>query len=137
MLRDFATLLVSLATLTLFPSSIPAKMLPAGTRLEARLSVPSGSRISHPGDHIEAVVIAPVFEDGRVLIPQGAIVSGVVESVERLGLGLKHLTARINYRFDSVQWQGGAVPVDAHVVQVETAKERVNAQGAIGGIYPT
>jgi hypothetical protein len=112
-------------------------MVPAGTRLEVRLSVPSGSRISHPGDHIEAVVIAPVFDDGRLLIPQGAIVSGVVESVQRLGLGLKHLTARINYRFDTVQWQGGtAVPVEAHVVQVETGKERVNGQGVIGGIYP-
>lgn len=138
MLRDLATLLLPIVSIVLGSTSVPAEVLPAGTRLEARLSTPSGSRISHPGDHIEATVIAPVFEDGRLLIPQRAIVSGVVAGVERLGLGLKHLTAAITYRFDTVQLPNGtAIPVDARVAQVETAKERVNAQGVIGGIYPT
>src|SRR5204863_4307611 len=37
-----------------------------------------------------------------------------------------------------VQWQDGeAIPLNARVVQVETAKERVKAQGVVGGIYPT
>lgn len=138
MLRDFATLLVSIATLVLVASSSAAGTLAPGTRLEARLSTPSGSRISHPGDHIEARVIAPVFADGRLLIPQGAIVSGVVVGVDRLGLGLKHLRAGIEYQFDTVKLPNGtAIPVQARVAQVETAKERVNAQGVIGGIYPT
>jgi hypothetical protein len=137
MLQHVATQL-AMVTFILFPSSVVAKILPAGMRLEARLSVPSGSRISHPGDHIEAVVIAPVFEDGQLLIPEGAIVSGIVESVDRLGLGLKHLTSGIQYRFDNVQWQHGtAIPFDARVIQVETAKERVSARGVVGGIYPT
>src|SRR5919109_5543532 len=102
MLRNLAILL-SMA-IFIVPSGMAAKILPPGTRLEARLSVPSGSRISHPGDPIEAVVIAPVFEDGQLLIPQGAIVSGVVESVDRLGLGLKHLTSGIQYRFENLRW---------------------------------
>jgi LssY C-terminus len=138
MLRDFATLLASVATLILVPSYLTAEVLPAGTRFEARLSGPTGSRISHPGDPIEASVITPVLADGRLVIPQGAIVSGVVKRVERLGLGLKHLTSGIEYRFDTVQLPDGTpIPVQARVVQVETAKERVNDQGVIGGIYPT
>src|SRR2546423_316384 len=125
MLRDFATLLVSVATLILVPSCMAGEILPAGTRFEARLSTPTGSRISHPGDPIEATVIAPVLADGRLVIPQGAIVLGVVERVERLGLGLKHLTSGIEYRFDTVQLPDSTrIPVQAHVVQVETAKER-------------
>lgn len=100
--------------------------------------MPTGSRISHAGDPIEATVIAPVFGDGQLLIPQGAIIWGVVETVQRLGLGLKHPTASIQYRFSSVQLpDGDAIPISARVIQVETAKERVNAQGTISGIYPT
>ncbi len=136
--RRFAALLVATATLLVLPRFLSAETLPAGTRLEVRLSVATGSRISRHGDHIEAVVIAPVFVEGRLLIPQGATVSGVVESVERLGLGLKHLTAALEYAFDTVQLpDGAAIPIEARVTEVETAKERVNAQGIIGGIYPT
>lgn len=138
MSRYFATLLLAIAGVVLGPSYTAAEVLLQGTHLEARLSTPSGSRISHPGDHIEATIIAPVFADGRLLIPQGAIISGVVVGVDRLGLGLKHLTAGIEYRFDRVQLpNGAAIPVQARVKQVETAKERVNRQGVIGGIYPT
>jgi len=138
MLRDLAPLLLSAATLTLISASATAGILPVGTRIEARLSVATGSRISHPGDRIEATVIAPVFEQERLLLPQGTTISGTVERVERLGLGLKHLTSGIEYRFDTVQLpHEAAIPVETRVVQVETAKERVNAQGMIGGIYPT
>ncbi|MFL6351083.1 MAG: LssY C-terminal domain-containing protein [Bryobacteraceae bacterium] len=138
MLRDFAALLVSVGTLILVPSCMRGEVLAAGTRFEARLSTPTGSRISHPGDPIEATIIAPVLAGGRLAIPQGAIVSGLVQQVERLGLGVKHLTSGIEYRFDTVHLPDGTrIAVQAHVVQVETAKERVNDQGVVGGIYPT
>ena len=115
-----------------------AEILPVGTLVEARFSAPTGSRISRSGDQIAATVIAPVFSDGQLMIPQGAIVSGVVGTVERLGLGLKHLTATIEYRFDRLQFpDGDAIPIRARVAQVETARERVNARGTISGIYPT
>jgi len=42
-----------------------AQDLPAGTALEARLSVTTGSSISHRGDPIEATIIAPVSVGGR------------------------------------------------------------------------
>lgn len=138
MVRDLATPLISILTLFLLPALNAAEVLPAGTNLEIRFTVATGSRLSQPGDPIEATVIAPVFSDGRLLIPQGATVSGSIESVDRLGLGLKHLTSTIEYRFDSLRLPSGAtVPMEARVTQVETAKERVNAQGIVSGIYPT
>lgn len=119
-------------------SSIRAEELAAGTDLEARLSTPTGSRISHPGDSVQAVVIAPVVLNGRLVVPQGAIISGVVADVERLGWGMKHLTAGISYRFNTLQLPDGtSLSFDARVADVETAKERVNTQGMVGGIYPT
>jgi hypothetical protein len=120
------------------PASRAAEILPAGTRLEARLSMPTGSRISHPGDPIRALVIAPVFGGRRLLIPQGAVVSGTIENVYRAGLGLKRLTSGIEYRFDTVRLPAGTrIPIEARVAEVETAKERVSADGGIGGISPT
>jgi hypothetical protein len=130
--------LASLAALYVASSSAPGATLSEGTRLEVRLSVPTGSRISRAGDHIEAIVISPVFIGECLLVPQGAAVSGIVENVKRLGLGFKHRTAAIGYRFTMLQFPDGtAAPVETRVVQVETAKERVNAQGVIGGIHPT
>ncbi len=117
---------------------LEADVLPEGTQLEVRFSAATGSRISHAGDSVEATVIAPVFADGRMLISQGAVVRGTVASVDRVGLGIKHLTSRIEYQFDKLQLSDGSmVPVNARVADVETAKERVDPEGMIGGIHPT
>jgi hypothetical protein len=137
-MRGNPVVLAFVAIFIFLHAALAEEVLAAGTYIEARLSTPTGSRISHPGDPIQATVIAPVVVDGQVIIPQGATLSGVVKTVERLGLGLKHLTATIEYLFEKVRFSDGKiVPIEARVIQVETAKERVNTQGIIGGIYPT
>lgn len=136
MFRNIARQLASVISI-LVSASVKADVLPFGTVVEARFWVPMGSRISHAGDRVQATVIAPVFGDGQVLIPQGAVVSGAVGAVEQVGLGLKHLIAGIRYRFGRVELPNGdTIPITARVVQVETAKERVNTHGTITGIYP-
>ena len=136
-IRKLPALLLSATFLSLVPAS-QAATLPAGTQLEVRLISGSGSRVSHPGDRIEARIIAPVLEKDRLLLPVGSLISGEIESVDRLGLGLKHYTASLQYRFDSVRLPDGRVfPVKTQVRQVETARERVSESGVIGGIYPT
>ena len=128
-------ILAIVATFILVPGASAAELLAAGTNIEARLSTPTGSRISHAGDPVEATVIAPVVVEGTIVIPQGATIFGVVQNVERLGFGLKHATAGIEYRFKRLRMPDGTtLPIDAGVVNVETAKERVNARGMIGGI---
>ncbi len=137
MLRSLSVLLALLALFALFAFSLTAEQLPAGTTLEVRLSVATGSRISYPGDPVEGTIIAPVLLNGRLVIPQGATVSGVVEGVQRLGYGLKHPTATIKYSFTTLRLSNGpARSIDARVIEVETAKERVNAEGTVGGIHP-
>jgi hypothetical protein len=123
----------------ILPLSLPlsAQDLPAGTTLEARLSTATGSRISHPGDRIEATIIAPVSVRGRILIPDGSVVSGVVENVNRIGLGLKHTTATIDYNFDALRLENGkTMLIKSKFVEVETAKERVDVTGTVQGIHP-
>ena len=118
-------------------SPLSVQHLPAGTTLEARLSIATGSRISHPGDPIEATIIAPASVGGRILIPDGSVLSGVIENVNPIGLGLKHTTASIGYNFDALRLKNGeTILIKSEVVEVETAKERVDVTGTVHGIHP-
>src|SRR6202035_2445510 len=105
----------------LFSVPVFALELPAGTALEARLSEATGSRISHPGDPIEATIIAPVSVDGRILVPQGSRLLGSITNATAIGLGLKHATASIAYGFHTLLLPGeAAIPVNAQLVEVDT-----------------
>ena len=115
-----------------------AILVPAGTKLEVRLSSPLGSRVSHAGDSVQATVVAPVYGQGQLLIAPGSIVNGTVQRVDRLGLGIKHLTASINVSFRELRLENGAIAaIDGRVDEVETAREKVSSTGTIGGINPT
>jgi hypothetical protein len=105
--------------------------------LEVRLSAPAGSRISRPGNRIHAAIIAPVLGDPQVLL-EGANISGQVDAVQPLGLGLKHGIARVELRFDRlILSDGREFPVSTRVREVEDARERVDETGSIDGILPT
>lgn len=114
-----------------------AQDLAAGTALEARLSVTTGSRISHSGDPIEATIIAPVSVRGRIVIPQGSRLLGSITNVTAVRLGLKRSTASVTYRFQTlVLPDGTAIPVNARTVEIDTAKEHVDDLGTVTGIPP-
>ncbi len=114
-----------------------AEVLPAGTTLELRLSNATGSSISHPGDQIEGTIIAPISLAGQVVVPQGSRLIGSIESVKRFGLGLKQVTASIHYQFHTLQFLNGeAISIHSEVLEVETAKERVDINGTVRGIHP-
>ena len=118
-------------------SPLMAQVLPAGTTLEVRLLNATGSSISHSGDQIEGTIIAPISLAGQVLVPQGSRLIGSIESVKRFGLGLKQITAAIHYRFHTLQFLNGeAIPIQTELLEVETAKERVDVDGMVRGIHP-
>ncbi len=132
--HKFCFLACSMLLLSL---SVSAEELPAGTALEVRLSAPTGSRISHRGDPIEATIIAPITFEGRILVPQGSRLFGSVANATAIGLGLKHPTASIAYAFHTLQLpDGAAIPVNTQLFEVETAKEHVDALGTVHGIHP-
>lgn len=114
-----------------------AAILPNGSELEVRLLHRVGSGVSHVGDALQAVIIAPVFDHDTILVPSGAIVSGLVEHVDRLGLGLRHTAARLDLRFTQLLLSGAtAVPINARLTSVEEARETVTDAGAVIGIHP-
>ena len=123
--------------LLLFSYPLRAQNLPPGTTLEARLLTPTGSRISQPGDQIEATIIAPISFHGQILVPLGSGVIGSVESVKKFGFGLKQTTASIHYNFAQLRLPNGdLIPIQTELIEVENAKERVDVDSTVRGIHP-
>ena len=117
---------------------VHAAVLSYGSEMEVRLLHKVGSRVSRVGDPVDASIITPVYDKDKLLLEAGATVSGSVEHINRLGLGLRHATARLDIHFTRLRLASGVtLPLDAHVVSVETARESVRTDGAIMGINPT
>lgn len=134
MLRPAAFLIPLLVP---FVCAASPAVIAAGTGLELRLLTPVGSRISHAGDTVEALIIAPVAGNGRTLPLSGAELFGTVSTVQAVGLGLRHTSAELAVHFQTMRFLDGVeVPVDARIEQVETARERVDTGGHVLGIDP-
>jgi hypothetical protein len=112
--------------------------VPVGTKLEIRLQQPISSYTTKKGTRISGVLIAPLTEDGEMLLPLGTTVEGSVVAVRKVGLGVVHETARVDLQFDRVVLADGeTVPLQCKVKEVENARESVDAQGRIQGIRST
>jgi hypothetical protein len=110
---------LSLCALTLGPSRALAQAVPAGTVLELRLRDLVYTFHAKRGDAFRAVLIAPVRQDGRELLPAGLEVSGHVALAKRVGLGLIRERARLRLQFDSLLLPGGSsVALGGTVVEV-------------------
>lgn len=71
-----------------------------------------------------------------VVIPQGTRLHGSVDNVVKLGLGLKHRTASISYRFSTIEFSDGEkLPISAQLNGLETAKESVDSEGVVRGVH--
>ena len=115
-----------------------AESVSVGTRLEIRLEQPISSYATQKGARISGVLVAPLTEAGEMLLPLGTTVEGSVVSVRKVGLGVVHETARLELQFNRVLLADGtSVPLQCRVIEVENARESVDAQGRIQGIRST
>jgi hypothetical protein len=127
--------LVLFASLGLASLALHAGEISIGTHLEVRLEKATGTRISKSGDAVEAILIAPVMDGDRVAIPAGSTLTGELAVVNKLGWGIKHSTAEMFFRFHRLVLPDGSTrTVETKVVEVETARERVDAAGRVQGI---
>ena len=113
--------------------------VPAGTRLEIRLTSTVGSYASKKaGSPVSAVLIAPVHVGGELLLPAGSILTGTVKSVRRVGLGVVHETAAMSLEFSEIILPDDeTLPLAARVLAVDNGRERVEKNGEIGGMRMT
>lgn len=78
------------------------------------------------------------MDGSQVVIPAGSSLFGEVSLVKKLGWGIQRSTAAMAYRFHTLELPDGrALPVQTRLMQVETARENVDADGRIAGIRAT
>ena len=112
--------------------------VPAGTRLEVRLTSTVGSYASKPGDPVSAVLLAPVHVGTELLLPAGSVLTGSVKSVRRVGYGIMHETAALNLLFSEITLPDDeTLPLEARVVAVDNGHERVAKNGEIEAMRMT
>ncbi len=87
-----------------------------------------------PGDSVTAILTESVECDSDVIFPVGSRLDGMVRSVRKVGLGVRHETAALEIQFDRVTpATGPSVAISAAVVEIENAREQV-AKGTIQGV---
>ncbi len=74
--------------------------LPEGTEIQVRLEQPLSSRTARIEDRFETSVAVPVELDGRVIVPAGTRVRGIVTGVQRGERLIKG--GRLDLSFDSI-----------------------------------
>ena len=96
-------------------ASIGALEVPVGTEVDVRLQNSLNSGTSQVEDRFEGTTNADVMIDGRVAIPAGSLVRGVVTSVEP---GTRtNRTAKMTVSFDQVTVNGRSYPIRGTVTQ--------------------
>jgi hypothetical protein len=127
------------------PSPAPApsrsggtREIPAGTELDARLSTLLSSGTAKVEDRFEATTVADLVIDGRTLVPAGAVMRGVVSSVEP---GTRtNRTAKMTVTFDQISFGGRAHAIRGTVTQalqgegIKGEVPRAGAGAAVGAI---
>ena len=87
-----------------------ATELPRGTTLSARQQVAVGTRFSKVGDPVTGVLLSPVLEQGRAILPAGSELEGSVTMIQKMGLGFKHQAASLALGFHSIRLSLGDLP---------------------------
>jgi hypothetical protein len=104
--------------------------VPVGTTLDVRLQTTLSSATSKVEERFEATTVHDVVQAGRVVIPAGSVVRGVVAKVDKATRGDR--TGSLTLTFDRISIRGRAYAIKATVTdKVEAStKEEV---GKIGG----
>ncbi len=92
----------------------PPPVLPAGTNLTVRLASPLGSKSSHSGDVFQATTTSSLRIHGKIVVPAGSTVSGVV--VDAKSQGRIKGQGELDLRLTSINVHGRSYPLETAVV---------------------
>jgi hypothetical protein len=116
-------------------SSTGDSTVPVGTELDVRLATPLDSGAAQVEDRFEATTVVDLRQDGRVLIPAGSVVRGVVTAVK--SAGRVERKGSLSLSFDQITVNGQSYPLRATVTETFESKGmgRTEAErGAVGGV---
>ena len=96
-------------------SSSPG-VVPTGQELDVQLQTPLDSETANVEDRFETTTVVDLTQDGRVLVPAGAVIRGVVQSVDRASRTDR--TGELTLAFDELVIQGKSYPIRALATDV-------------------
>jgi TolA-binding protein len=103
------------ASSTTTRSTTGALEVPSGTELDVRLQAPLNSGTAQVEDRFEATTLVDVNVNGRVAVPAGSLVRGVITAVEPATR--TNRTAKMTVSFDQVTVNNRAYPMRGTVTQ--------------------
>ena len=112
--------------------------VPSGTELDARLQTPLNSGTAQVEDRFEATTLADLTADGRVAIPAGSVLRGVVSSVEPATR--TNRTAKMTVTFDQLTVNGRSYDIRGTVTQalegegIKGDLPKAGVGAAVGGL---
>jgi hypothetical protein len=118
--------------------STQSGLVPAGTELDVRLEQSLSSDTARVEDRFEATTVVDLRENGRVIIPSGSRVRGVVTSVK--DAGRVERKGELQLSFDQIIINGRSYPMRATVTQALEAggykddADKIGAGAAVGAI---
>jgi len=116
-----------------------AKEIPIDTELDARLQTPLSSKTAQVEDRFEATTMFDLRDErGRVLIPAGSVMRGMVSSVNKAGRVDRK--GSLTVTFDRVTMSGRSYPIRGTVSQaiesdgIMAEKEKIGIGAGAGAI---
>jgi hypothetical protein len=112
--------------------------LPVGQELDVRLQAALSSETATVEQRFEATTAVDLTQNGRVLVPAGSVVRGVVSDVKRPGRVER--VGSLTLSFDQMVVNGRTIPIRGMATQVFESggiREEVGtagAGGAVGGV---
>lgn len=110
-------------------------VIPVGQELDVRVQSSPGSETATVEQRFEATTVVDLLRDGRVLVPAGSIVRGVVSGVQRPGRIER--AGSLTLSFDQMIVRGRELPMRAMATQVFQSggiREEAGTIGAGAGI---
>jgi len=108
-----------------------ANEIPVGTEFDVRLQNPLSSKTNEVEDRFESTTLVDLTDDrGRVLVPAGSSMRGVVSSVKRASR--LERTGSMTVAFDRVTINGRSYPMRATVTQALESEGIKGEAGKIG-----
>lgn len=110
-------------------------VVPVGQELDVRLQTPLSSETSTVEQRFEATTVVDVMQNGRVLIPAGSIVRGVVADVKRPGRIDRQ--GSLTLSFDQIEVRGRMHQIRGLATQVFESggiREEAGTAGAGAGV---
>src|SRR5437868_3285341 len=95
---------ISVFIFFLSQQAIQSIVIPAGTRVEARLESAVQTATSNSGDAVIAVLSEPIRAGGRIAVPEGTRLNGRIETIEPAS---RTAAGRVRLAFREIQFSDG------------------------------